>query len=240
MRRIVRPEWLDELSESDPRAVESRRDLRRVNAWMGHVGIITRALRSAFPENAPSSVVELGAGDGSVMLRVARRLAPEWGAVRVTLVDRQTSAAPEVVDQLNELGWTVSIVQAEIREWLAQAGRESGGVMLANLVLHHFSFAELAGIFRSSAAQCGAFVAAEPRRSRVALLAARSIGAIGCNAVSRHDGPLSVRAGFSGRELSRLWPSDPGWALREGPSRLFSHLFTATRIEARAVLGKVR
>ena len=36
MNRIVAPEWLDELPPSDRRAIWSRRDLRRVNFWMGN------------------------------------------------------------------------------------------------------------------------------------------------------------------------------------------------------------
>jgi hypothetical protein len=39
---------------------------------------------------------------------------------------------------------------------------------------------------------------------------------------------LSVRAGFSGRELSALWPKGD-WLLEERHAGLFSHLFTARR-----------
>jgi hypothetical protein len=45
--------------------------------------------------------------------------------------------------------------------------------------------------------------------------------------VTRHDAVVSVRAGFSGRELSQLWPRAPGWRLDERPQAPFSHLFTA-------------
>ncbi len=44
MNRIVKPELLDELPPADPRAVRSRRDLRRVNAWMRNHAIMARAL----------------------------------------------------------------------------------------------------------------------------------------------------------------------------------------------------
>ena len=48
-RRRVEPEILDDLSEADPRAVASRRDLRRVNALMLHRGIMTNLLRESLP-----------------------------------------------------------------------------------------------------------------------------------------------------------------------------------------------
>src|ERR1035441_6973362 len=36
MERCLKPELLDELPRDDPSAVQSRRDLLRVNAWMGN------------------------------------------------------------------------------------------------------------------------------------------------------------------------------------------------------------
>ena len=40
MNRIVQPELLDELPPDDPRAMRSRRDLRRINAWMRNHAIM--------------------------------------------------------------------------------------------------------------------------------------------------------------------------------------------------------
>ena len=45
MDRRVEPEFLDQLPAEDSRAIRSRRDLQRVNAWMGNVGTMARALR---------------------------------------------------------------------------------------------------------------------------------------------------------------------------------------------------
>src|SRR5947208_17107735 len=89
MQRFVEPELLDTLPADDPGAVGSRRDLQRLNAWMGHGQIMARALRSALDGAAPQQLVELGAGDGEFMLRLARRLSPRWPGVRVTLVDQK-------------------------------------------------------------------------------------------------------------------------------------------------------
>ena len=48
MKRIIEPELLDTLPPDDPRAVRSRRDLRRVNAWMRNHAIMARALQTAW------------------------------------------------------------------------------------------------------------------------------------------------------------------------------------------------
>jgi hypothetical protein len=77
----------------------------------------------------------------------------------------------------------------------------------------------------------GAFVAVEPRRSARGLLFSRLLGFIGCNRVTRHDAPISVRAGFAGQELSQLWPTGRDWSLQERPAGWFSHLFVAQRRE---------
>src|SRR5436190_16442240 len=50
MQRHVEPELLDELPANDPRALRSRKDLERVNAWMGHSRIMARQLRWATRE----------------------------------------------------------------------------------------------------------------------------------------------------------------------------------------------
>jgi hypothetical protein len=72
MRRVVKPELLDELSPSDPRAIGTRADLRRVNFIMGHAGIRSRALRRHYHEtdfrSRPLRLIELGAGDGTYQM----------------------------------------------------------------------------------------------------------------------------------------------------------------------------
>ena len=55
--------------------------------------------------------------------------------------------------------------------------------------------------------------------------AAKLVGLIGCNSVTRHDAVVSVRAGFTNRELSDLWPTQGAWLLQEQRAGLFSHLF---------------
>ncbi len=103
--------------------------------------------------------------------------------------------------------------------------------MLANLVLHHFRTPELRDLLRALRLRTRVFVACEPRRGGIPLVAARMLGLVGCNRVSRHDAAVSVRAGFSGSELSALWGDEREWLLREGPRGLFSHVFVASRTD---------
>ena len=268
MNRRVEPELLDTLPADDPGAVGSRRDLQRLNEWMGHGQIMARALGSALDGEARQQLVELGAGDGEFMLRLARQLSPRWPGVRVTLVDQQEAITRHTRQALDALGWRVECVKADVFDWIeqpreqrcdgqadsgsgpaaaahydqqsaagpnwngprAEDGSRSGrrpNAVIANLFLHHFDDARLAELLRGIARKAGVFIAVEPRRSRWSFEFSRQLWAIGCNRVTRHDAPVSVRAGFTGKELSSLWPADGNWRLEERPARWLSHLFVA-------------
>src|SRR5579871_1062351 len=75
--RLVVPEMLDELAPDDPRAQRARRDLRRVHGCMRSPAILKRLIETvSLPLARRWRIIELGAGDGTLMLRVATRLEP--------------------------------------------------------------------------------------------------------------------------------------------------------------------
>jgi len=227
MQRVIEREWLDELPPESPGAAGSRRDLRRLNAWMGNASLVARQLRGLAQH--PSVLTELGAGDGQFMLRVARRLSSDWSGTRLRLVDKQCVSLGSVEREYASLGWQVESIQADVLELLKDDVWDCGEATVANLFLHHFSRAQLADLFSRLAERAKALISVEPRRSGFALAASRLVGLVGCNRVTRHDAPASVRAGFSGRELSELWPANGQWILREGRAGWCSHLFVARR-----------
>jgi SAM-dependent methyltransferase len=235
MRRDIQPEILDRLPVDDPRAIQSRRDLQKVNAFMGHVGLLTRALRATQP--APRRVVELGAGDGTLLLRVAKRLGRLQTRVQAVLVDLHPSVSAETRSAFQTLGWDVDAQKADVFDWLLQPPAERSDVVLANLFLHHFHDAELSTLLAAASRRASHFIACEPERSRTGLAGASLLLLIGCNDVTRHDARISVRAGFSDREISALWPNESGWNLTESPAGLFSHFFEAKRVARRDNVG---
>lgn len=226
--RLLEPEILDHLPEDDPRARRSRRDLGRINRVMGAAGILAQALGAG--ATAPRRILELGAGDGCLMLRLARRLAPRWPDVHVVLLDRQQCVDPETRDAIARTGWRLQTRQEDVADWVAGAPGERFDIVLANLFIHHFDEDAIGRLFGALSSRTGLFVACEPRRARLPLLASRLVGLLGANAVTRSDAVASVRAGFHGRELSALWPASPAWRLTEGRAGPFSHLFTARRV----------
>lgn len=231
--RRVEPEWLDVLPAYDPRAERSRLDLQRLNRWLGSSAILLDALDHIVDVDAPLRLVELGTGDGSLMLGLAQQRAARWGSVQLSVVDRHPLLSSETLASFRALGWRVQVIEADVFHWLAQAESASPTIVLANLFVHHFNGMALTRLLSELARSAQAFVCCEPRRSTFALTGSRLLGAMGCNAVTRHDAVLSVHAGFRDQELSALWPvassADPTWRLSESAAGLFSHRFVAQR-----------
>lgn len=230
MERSLQAELLDELPANDPRAVGSRRDLRRINALMGNARLMARAVCAATPQAAPRRIVDLGAGDGDFVLRWVQRMPPLPPGIEVLLVDRQDAADTRVMTALSARGFSPRRVSADGLEWLRSQPAEAGTWVLANLFLHHFTSENLRELFAAIADKADLCCACEPRRSRWPLAASRMLGLIGANAVTRHDAVVSVRAGFQDGEISALWPADSGWRVQEHRASLFSHLFLAQRM----------
>src|SRR5688572_11118596 len=224
MTRILQPELLDELPSTDPRAIHSRRDLRRINRLMRNARPIISFV-CAFVQNhvvkGPLTVAEIGAGDGYISSQLAGALSRRGISGELLLIDRQPSSP------VPPRHWKSDSVQADIFEWLGRAPRVQ--VIVANLFLHHFSDPQLRDILGRCAGLCECFAASEPRRSTLAEWFSRRVKLIGCNDLTRHDAEISVRAGFNGSELTALWPATPNWAVTERRAGLFTHFFGAAR-----------
>lgn len=229
MERIVLPEILDALPPQDQRALRVRRDLRRVNAWMGHPRVMAQVLQKNLPNQDARRIVELGAGDGHFLLSVARRLRGEWLGAQATLVDRLNALDPQTQEQFNRFGWRVRSEIADASDWLRQSPPDATDAAIANLFLHQFQAQELSELLTLAANSSRLVVALEPSRSWLPRLCGNFLWAIGCGSVTCHDGRISIRAGFIEHELSALWPDKTNWKLTERPAGLFSHLFVARR-----------
>lgn len=237
--RVVVAEALDHLPPDDPAAVRSRRDLVRVHAAMGTRAIVRGAWQGLVPPpeaRGPLRILELGAGDGTLLLGVARTLAPRWPQVRLTLLDRQPVVARATLDAYAALGWAAQSNVTDVADWIDDpaAHTERWDLVGTALFLHHFEPDALTRLLAAVAARCDRFVAVEPSRGWTSRIASHLVGLLGANAVTREDAVLSVRAGFRRHELSAHWPRDAGrWQLREAPAGLFSHVFTARRVGGR-------
>jgi SAM-dependent methyltransferase len=206
---------------------------------MRSVSNLRRAVAALQLAVQPRRILELGAGDGTLLLRFARAQRPRWSDVELTLLDRVELVSEQTHAGYRELGWQMSFLRADALEWAASRQTRSYDLCFANLFLHHFEPAPLILLLRAVAAATDAFVACEPRRSNIARAGSRLIVLLGASEVTRQDAVKSVAAGFTDRELSAAWNTAAGdWNLVEFPAPPFSHCFAATREKYRQRTGE--
>ncbi len=245
MPRVVAPETLDGLSEDDPAAVHSRRDLQRVHRMMGTRATVARGLRDLVATrrgSEPLRILELGAGDGTLMLSVARKLGRDWPRVHLQLLDRQKLVSAATLAGYAEVGWQASAKVSDVFDWIASdthpldaAPAARWDVVVVNLFLHHFEGEQLDALLGAIASRTDSFLACEPRRGRLALIGSHLVGLIGANAVTREDAVLSVHAGFAKGEMAALWPTREAlWMMKDYSAGLFSQCFWASRRQSEA------
>ncbi|HZL45488.1 MAG TPA: hypothetical protein VFC28_04615 [Opitutaceae bacterium] len=195
--RIVQAELLDSLSHDHPDARRNRRDLRVINALMGNYRWLARTLAAhARPDEL---ILEVGAGTGELAL------------------------------QLRSQGWQVDGLDTWPRPaaWPASArwhrtdlrtftGFDAYDVVYGNLIFHQFTAAELAAVGHGLQSHARLLVACEPERRQKSQRLFRVIAPLlGANHISRHDGHVSIAAGFQRDELPHLLGLEAArWAWR--------------------------
>lgn len=200
MTRVVTPEILDTLPPDAIEAKHSRRDLRLINGCMGNVRWFRHVVeRHLHPGDR---VLELGAGDGGLHRVCPRGIT--WHAL---------DFAPPPADWPSGATWH----QADIRHFDRWSDYS---VIIGNLIFHHLEAAELAAAGRVIRAHARLIVASEPSRTRGAALGFALLArVIRAHAVTRHDGRVSVAAGFRGDELAHalgLTRSEWSWRAHHG------------------------
>ena len=206
--RIVQPEILDGLPQGSPAARASRRDLRIINRLLGSRAWFEGVLREQ--RRAGERVLEIGAGTGELG-RILSAIVPD-------LAGLDLAARP--LDWPQPAGW----FQADVLEFTGWAGFP---LVVGNLIFHHFDHEQLERIGTQLGRHARVIVACDPLRGRrTARLFSLLSVLIHAHPVTRHDGRVSIAAGFRHEELPRLLRLDPAawsWRAREtwrGASRM--------------------
>ncbi|CAM2777977.1 class I SAM-dependent methyltransferase [Rariglobus hedericola] len=191
MQRRLEPELLDSLPPGDPDAIHSRRDLRVINRAMGNAAWFERTLASNI--RSDDRVIELGSGTGELSSRL-RTVAP-----RVDGIDRVPAPPSWPATSL----WHQADIQA-FTSW------NDYSVIIGNLILHHFDDASLHALGNAISPHARLLLFSEPTRKRFNQYMWRILAPLGgANHVTRHDGYVSIAAGFRGDELPRALGLDP-------------------------------
>jgi hypothetical protein len=198
MQRVVEPEIIDQLPPDHPDVKRSRVDLKIINFLMGNERWIARHI-APFPAALAKGVVEIGAGEGTLL----RRLAKQHAGIPLTACD----LAPRPAGLPERIGWD----RRDVFESLAGV---KGGVLAANLFLHHFEDDELER-FRPLVERFDVICFNEPYRVEQTILDARFMLPF-VGRATKHDMLVSIRAGFVPGELpERLGLDSAKWRVQE-------------------------
>jgi SAM-dependent methyltransferase len=195
LQREPEKELLDHLPPGDPAARSSRRDLVRINAFMGNFRFIRSSLKRVVRPG--DRILELGAGDA----RLARTLPPHTPPLSYTGLD--TAPAPDD---------TTRWLQTDV---LTFDDFGAFDVVVANLLLHHFENDTIRRLGQRLTASVRCLIVVEPWRHRLPATLMRCAHPL-VHPVTRHDSAASIRAGFRAGELPGLLGVDgEPWDYRE-------------------------
>ena len=198
--RSVRPEILDGLPQDSPAARASRGDLRIINRLLGSRAWFGSVLRER--RRAGERVLEIGAGTGELGWALS--------AIVPDLAGLDLGRRP--IDWPQPGRW----FQTDVLEFAGWAGFP---LVIGNLFFHHFDREELGRIGAQLSRHARVIVASEPLRARrTERLFSLLCLLIHAHPVTRHDGRVSIAAGFRHDELPRLLRLDPAiwnWRVRE-------------------------
>ncbi len=211
VHRVVEPEIIDQLPADHPDIRRSRWDLKWINLFMGNERWISHAI-GAHPGALAQGAVEIGAGEGTLI----RRIHKAYPRIPVSACD----LAPRPADLPAPIQWT----SGDVFDFLSHS---RGGVLLANLFLHHFINPELERL-RPLLGSFKVLCLNEPFRHPQTLLDARYLRPF-IGRTTEHDMMVSIRAGFVPGELPKLLGLESSeWVIHEhttwqGGLRLIAH-----------------
>ncbi len=219
VQRTVKPEILDSLPEGHPDALKNRRDLLMLNRLMRNFGWFNRNIRRHL--RADDRILEIGSGVGELGHYLSRRALKGFSG-DVAGLDFWGRPAMWPAKWL----W----VRGDL---LAFADYPRHSIILANMVLHQFSTEQLREWAHIALPETRLLLVNEPTRRKSAVLQFRAACLLGLNYVSRHDGRISIEAGFRNHELPDMLGLDPQtWNVRVATSVLSGYRLIAERRNA--------
>ncbi len=195
--RTVKPEILDSLDATDPAAIRSRRDLRRINWLMQNDRWILTQLKDLSENRSHSpitKIIELGAGDGYL----AQKMKAQHPNAEIIACD--------LIDKPNHITEQITWKKGDILDF---DGFDSQTTVVANLFIHHLTDDQLWQL-SEKISPCRALIMAEPHRYWFS----KWLGYLTypfVNSVTRHDMIVSINAGFRFGELAGLLNLDWHW-----------------------------
>lgn len=207
MRRQLTPEWMDDPGVDPAELKEALAFIRKVNLRLGGVKALTKHLErwsANWPDGHEVTILDIATGSADIPVEVVRWARERGHRVRITAVDiHQTtldSARENVERELGEDA-PIELVRADAKELVDRYRPLSFDYVHAGMFLHHLTEIEVLTVLRimDRVAQRG-IVWNDLVRSRVAMAGIWAL-TLGKSDMIKHDARVSVRAGFTKKEV---------------------------------------
>jgi SAM-dependent methyltransferase len=193
MKRVVKPELLDEDSGTAAQITASLRDLQRINRWFGGSRTTLQLLRriAQVRKCARITLLEIGAGQGYPPLMAEQSLAAAGVKLEVVLLDKLSSHLPQN---------GTPVIAADAMRLPFRDG--TFDVVSSNLFAHHFEPDALQLLTNESlrVARVGVLIN-DLIRSPIHLALTYAALPLFRSPLTWHDGPASVRRAYTLDEM---------------------------------------
>jgi len=180
--------------------------INRISGTHRRVADVVRRLSAergaADPSHPPIRVLDVGCGDGAVLLRVGRIARARGIAVHLHGCDVSPTALARARDRAAEAGIDLALTLLDVTRDPLPAGFD---LVTCTLFLHHLDDADTMRVLSGMRAAGRVGLIQDLRRTRLGYgLAWAGVRLLSRSPVARVDGPLSVVAAYSMREIAAL------------------------------------
>jgi len=221
--RATETELLDQPDFDPALAAASYRFMERVNGFFGGIRVVRRFLAAETEgrraDAPPLRILDVGSGSCDIPLAVGRWARGRGIPLRFTCLEMAGPAVDIARRQLVRASDpAVQLLQEDV---FTHEPSDPYDCAVASMCFHHFSDAQiLALVQRLRGFVRRSILINDLRRSRLASLAARVL-LVGAPAGVRHDALLSIRRGFTLREMKALLRQLEGVAVSVEAARWF-------------------
>jgi SAM-dependent methyltransferase len=186
--------------------VQNLRDLRRINAWTGGVGLSAAAIAALETEGSATRLLDVGTGGADIPMALLARARRRGRALTATAVDSRPEVLAAAALARPGLAGTDNLTLAVADGMSLPYPDGSFDVAHASLVIHHLEPNEAVAFLREMrrVATRGIVINDLARARRFWVAAVVTTRLIGRGAWTRHDGPLSVKRAYTRPEMETL------------------------------------
>jgi len=207
MQRQLTPEWMDDPGVDAVELAKALAFIRKVNLRLGGVKALTNHLENwskSWPKGHEVTILDIATGSADIPVEVVRWASKRGAKVRITAVDIHETTLESAREHVQrELGADapIDLVQIDAKELVDRFGPLSFDYVHAGMFLHHLTEIEILTVLRiMDRLAVRGLVWNDLVRSRVAMAGIWAL-TLGQSDMIKHDARVSVRAGFTRKEV---------------------------------------